>query len=294
MDKQESNTIQDLVSDKECPERVYYDRFYKNKPFPRISISKCGRYWNKLISLNRAIILKNLPDLLGKKVLLLGNGISEAEFFLLTKGAHVVYSDLSVEAVRLAQQAVEQSEFNVYRDKIEFFALDATKALPFPENSFDVIYGAMFVHHFDDEKKDLFLSEIYRCLKEGGVCRFSDCAYSPLWQNMKTGLFNSLRVWFYKTRGNSPEDIKASQCGGFKEAQIIYWKNKYGFRDYLFERHSFFLWLGGRLGTWLFFRKGNIICECVNYLMYCMDLLCVEHNPLMRNHMINLVWGYTK
>lgn len=286
--------IRDLVMDKDCAERQYYDNFYRSKPLPKITIKKCERFWNNRINVARPVILKKLGDISDKKILLVGNGASMMELFLLTKGAHLIYSDLSLEGLKLAQRVVENSEFKAYADRLEFIAFDATKKLPFPDNSLDAIFGSMFVHHLSEEQKSTFLSECCRCLKKDGLCLFNDTAYSPVWQKMKVGPLNHVRLWFYKTRGNSPEDIKASQEGGFEKTQILGWKESCGFRDYLFERHSFFLWIGNRLGAWIFFRKKNFVCDCISYFAYFLDQLFVEYNPLMRDHMINLIWGFKK
>ena len=72
---------------------------------------------------------------------------------------------------------------------IEFHAVNALH-LPFPDGSFDIVYGSAFVHHLDDV--DLFFSEGYRCLKKNGVCRFFDQADAPLWSVLKRTVLRPL------------------------------------------------------------------------------------------------------
>jgi predicted SAM-dependent methyltransferase len=51
--------------------------------------------------------------------------------------------------------------------------LDATKQLPFPDNSLDVIFTEQFFEHLSQQDGLYFLSETYRVLKPGGILRQS-------------------------------------------------------------------------------------------------------------------------
>ncbi len=61
---------------------------------------------------------------------------------------------------------------NVRGTKDDFLELDVTKdALPFSDNSVDVIYNEDFIEHLDQKQIMLFLAETFRVLKPGGVHR---------------------------------------------------------------------------------------------------------------------------
>lgn len=51
--------------------------------------------------------------------------------------------------------------------------LDATKKLPFPDNSIDIVFTEQFFEHLLQENGLIFLSEVYRVLKPGGILRQS-------------------------------------------------------------------------------------------------------------------------
>lgn len=51
--------------------------------------------------------------------------------------------------------------------------LDATKPLPFPDNSFNYIFAEQFIEHITLRETGKFIGGCYRILKEGGKIRFS-------------------------------------------------------------------------------------------------------------------------
>ncbi len=66
-----------------------------------------------------------------------------------------------------------QYEFIEYArtHKIEFG--DATKRLPLPDNSVEVLYSSHMIEHLDREEMNRFLSEVMRVLKPGGIVRLA-------------------------------------------------------------------------------------------------------------------------
>ena len=48
---------------------------------------------------------------------------------------------------------------------------DLRKGIPFPENSVDAVYHSHFFEHLDREHTPVFLKEVYRVLKPGGLQR---------------------------------------------------------------------------------------------------------------------------
>jgi len=51
--------------------------------------------------------------------------------------------------------------------------LDATKRLPFPNNSFEYIFAEQFIEHISFQDSQRFLAEAYRILKDDGVIRLA-------------------------------------------------------------------------------------------------------------------------
>ena len=177
-------------------ERKYYDRHYKDLTFKKLTLKEIQSPWYDETMPEHLVLLNSLGDLSGKTVLLLGNGTSFKEFYFLDLGARVVYSDISIEAVNYAKELFFHSELQEIRhENIEFHAIDALH-LPFPDDSFDVIYGYAFVHHI--EELEQFFSEVNRCLKKDGICRFLDDAYSPIWQFIKNLLLKPLQQYIHK------------------------------------------------------------------------------------------------
>lgn len=60
---------------------------------------------------------------------------------------------------------------------IDFFSkkyvdfCDIRKPLPYPNNVFDAIYSSHTLEHLTKDKGEKLISEIYRILKKGGICR---------------------------------------------------------------------------------------------------------------------------
>lgn len=204
--------IYDFVSQNEYGEREHFDNlneFYKRYDHVIQSVDDFYRLWQNEVGFKE--LLESMGDISGKKILLLGNGTSLKELYFAWLGAKCVYTDLSLEAVKYVKDIFDQSELKQFDQNIEFHAVDACR-LPFPDESFDIIYGCVFVHHISD--LDIFLSEVRRCLKTDGICRFLDPAYSPMWQFLKRTLLKPLQLYTHRKYGISPADLNATIRGG--------------------------------------------------------------------------------
>jgi ubiquinone/menaquinone biosynthesis C-methylase UbiE len=274
-------------------ERRFYDSRYEEADLPGVDLDKIRFAWYDETRPENGALLKSLGDLRGKRVLLLGNGTDTKELHLLELGAEVVYTDISIQAVRHVRQVFSKSDLKEQgHDSIEFHAADAMH-LPFPENSFDVIYGFAFVHHVPDF--DQFFSEVRRCLKPGGICRFLDGAYSPIWQFTKSTVLRSLQSYTHKKRGISPEDLKATKRGGYREEEVAEWMERFGFKELLFVRVSFFLWLTRRGLGKLFGFKPKVFRRAKPFLLAMKGLDTLgDRTGILRSNLIALVWGFTK
>lgn len=233
-------------------------------------------------------LLSSLGELQGKRVLLLGNGMSIKELYFSIAGADVVYTDLSMSAVRAVKDSLVLKEAkNVFKGgSIQFQAINALH-MPFPDDSFDVIYGCAFAHHV--QEIDALLKEVRRCLKPGGICRFMDDAYSPLWRFLKKSLLYPLQKYSH-SKGISPEDLIATHKGGYRFDQMAEIAARLDFENVIYERTSFFEYFLQR-GTTKIGGKALIAllpaCRAIDQYLH-------DQTSVIKKQGIRLVWGFQK
>jgi len=279
--------------------REIYDDAYSRRTtsqtttnISQITLASLAEQWEDNTIPWRKTMLDALGELSGKEILLLGNGASFKEFFFLHLGARVIFTDLSLEVVRRAQYMFRRSElFEKYSSSIEFHAVDAMR-LPFRDGTFDIIYGSKFVGFLDSHL--LFFSEVSRCLKPNGICRFSDDAVAPLWDYAKRKFVRPVRKLIY--RSPTPHDILRSKGeGGFRKEDLSVFMEKCGFRKMLFVRENFFLRISqlicGKLFDW-----NPIYLNRARPLFLVMKWIddCLYKTYWMKNNYIALTWGFDK
>ncbi len=271
-------------------EQEHYDDWYDaertGSPPPLESLE---RQWRSRYYPMNNMVLERVGDVRDKDVLLLGNGTSEKELYLLTQGpASMIVSDLSP----VAAQAAHDRWAPEVGDRVMWAAIDGT-ALPFPEESLDVVYAYAMVHHVEDVGG--LLAETGRVLRPNGRAVFMDDGYSPLWQGAKTTALKPLMRYFHSKEPPSPEDLRFTMHGGFREEELAKliraagcepWFERSSFVHYLFTRASerlppqrLFRYLAGREAL----LNGLIAAD-----------RGLERVPGMRRNLIRLVWGMTK
>jgi SAM-dependent methyltransferase len=278
------------------------EQFYDQKhvaPWPDhgpISFENLEQRWHSEHSPWSLTLLESLGDLTNRRILLLGNGVSIDEFYFLKLGASIVFTDLAFSTIISMSTHFADSElFESYNKKVEFHAVDALN-LPFPDASFDIIYGSNFVHHIDDDNLPKLFSEICRCLKPGGKCRFSDGAYSPIWQFSKATFLRPLQVYTHKTIGLSPQDLKATKRGGYRQEEVAELMGTVGFASMVYIRQSFFLPLFtrgvGKLLGWQhrLIQPGSSTLKALVRL----DETLADRSRLFKKNTLSLVWGFDK
>lgn len=112
----------------------------------------------------KPMMMSMMPDLKGKRVLMLGCGTGEESEILRNFGAEpkdLVGIDTSEKSIEIAKET--------YPD-IEFMIADM-RNIPFEDNSFDFIYSSLAVH-YSPNIEDVY-KEVYRLLKSGGEFLFS-------------------------------------------------------------------------------------------------------------------------
>ena len=110
-----------------------YDKFAKER---QEQLKKGEKRPHRFIE--KPMMRELLPNLTGKKVLMLGCGTGEESLMLNEFGAtDIVGIDLSEESIRLAKESYPNCEFLVG---------DMHK-LPFENDSFDFVYSSLAIHY---------------------------------------------------------------------------------------------------------------------------------------------------
>lgn len=273
-------------------ERQFYDEVYvqaRNDIKRRQDIDSVWPIWNLPDAPENKIVLEKVGNLTDKTVLLLGNGESVKELiFLKMNPAHLVYSDLSAQALINIKEKFDLSN---YHQQLTFAAIDA-HFIPFSENTFDLIYGYAMVHHLSD--LDSFFESVVKTLKPGGKAVFMDDAFSPIWHYSKQTWLKPLMKYSHKRTGISPEDYRFSMSGGFREESLVEKIKRVGGEPY-FVRTSFLTYLFYRGSEKLLPRfldkalRGRPIARLINLLD---KVLCKL--PIFKRNQIRLIWGLTK
>jgi SAM-dependent methyltransferase len=280
--------VGDFVGGLEDDERAYHERCYERlEPLSTLTMADVSRPWTEPWQPENAMLRRRLGDLAGSRVLLLGNGGSLKELALLGDAPDVlVISDLSVHgaaSIRVAWELLGMP------GRALFAAIDATR-IPLADGSVDVVYADAMAHHLPDVGP--MLAEVARVLAPGGRAVFFDAAFSPLWQWAKTGVLRPMMRAAHRVRSISPEDLRATLSGGFREEQLRDEIERLGCVPY-FERQGFLGYLVRR-GADLsqrFYVTGRVprTAKALNGV----DAL-LSRLPAYRNNLIRLAWGFDK
>jgi SAM-dependent methyltransferase len=277
--------------------RDVYDEFYMREQTSKVTLADVTEPWLDDTFPWRRTMLENLGSLSGRQVLLLGNGASYKEFYFLHLGARVVFTDVSLVAARRAQSVFRGSGlWEMHREHIEFHAVDAMH-LPFPDESFDVIYGSKFVGFLNNLSD--FFSEVRRCLKPGGICRFSDDAYSPAWDAIRRTLWQPIKARFLWKSMSPLDRIRSGSSPygsfGFKEELLTPFIKQFGFSRMVFVREYFLLRIAqlcwGKLVR--FDSKRLSYARPLYFAMMWLDNQLARTSWMRRNRLA-LTWGFDK
>jgi ubiquinone/menaquinone biosynthesis C-methylase UbiE len=282
--------VLDFTGTETTAEQAHYEELYASEPKASgQSLPELESLWASHYYPMNQIVLERIGDITGKVLLLVGNGTSEKELFLLTRDpALLVFSDLSPAALR----AIRDRYAHLADNRIVFAAIDA-QDLPFADEQVDLVYAYAVVHHLPDVAA--FLTEIARVLRPGGRCVFMDDAYSPGWQFAKKTFLRPLMRYFHHLDPISPEDKRFTLGGGFKEEELAEriraaggepWFTRSGLVHYLVTRAS------ERLpprSLWSRVRESD---RFLTALIAVDDAL--GRIPAVRRNQIRLVWGFDK
>jgi SAM-dependent methyltransferase len=274
-------------------ERAYYDQYYSDQPgWARLDLdlSSLGARWHgPQAPPERRAAWRRLGELQDKTVLLLGNGDSYPELYLLTaRPAVLIYSDLSPAGLRSIRDGFD---VDGYQERLLFAAIDACD-LPFFDGSVDVIWAFAVAHHMPD--LDRFLGEAARVLRPGGRCVLMDNAYSPLWQRLKLGALRPLMRLSHRREPRSPEDMRDTLAGGFREEDLARRITAVGGRPW-FERQALFSYMWHRASVALFPDELRFLSRhrSIDSVLVAVDTHLARFKPVRRN-LVRLIWGFDK
>lgn len=107
-------------------------------------------------------ILPHLPH--SGTILELGAGQGQDSRFFAKRGFAVTSTDLAPRPLAISQQLAKEADL-----KITFQEVDIATTLPFPDQTFTVVYSHLALHYFDTKTTAYSFSEINRVLKAGGM-----------------------------------------------------------------------------------------------------------------------------
>lgn len=285
----------DFVLERQClkGEKNHYDKEYSRIDKMQVDMTSVSKLWFDETEPWYKTLLDSLGEISGKRILLLGNGTSIREFYFYQLGADIVFTDLSIEAVRYAKRLFDcyiknDSQIN----RVEFHAVNALQ-LPFSDRSFDVIYGSAFAHHLTDF--DCLFREVYRCLDANGKCRFFDQAKSPVWDTMKVTVLKPFQLYSYWKYPRSPEDQRAAHKSPFEYKALKLFKEKHGFKTMYFNKRWFFLGIArrhyGKMVRW----SAKDMRKARSLFLFAKRLdQRLENTSFMKKNTLMLIWGFDK
>jgi SAM-dependent methyltransferase len=285
--------VLDFVSDPErAAEREFYDQGYvdlQKRKLPPTPIESLSYRWHDPRMAPDPSVFKHLGSIRDKRVVLLGNGASDKELFLLTQQPRsLLLSDLSAEAVRAIR---DRYRLDDYEGMVHFAAIDALD-LPFLDESQDVVYGYAFAHHLSD--LDPFLAEVARVLRPGGRAVFMDDAYAPAWQRAKLTVLRPLMRYSHRRKPISPEDLRATLGGGFKEDDLSARIRGLGGEPW-FHRENLLFYFWTRAVVCLSPKRFAHLGQHagITRALHAADRRLTRYRVVQRN-LIRMVWGFDK
>lgn len=119
------------------------------------------------------------------------------------------FLDLGLDAVGVDQTPV--SELSL--DSTNYIEADLEMALPFPDNSFDVVFSKSVVEHFYYPEN--LMAEVHRILKKGGTV----VTMTPSWRHNMKIFFNDFT---HRTPFSSESLRDLHLIAGFQEVEVNY------------------------------------------------------------------------
>jgi SAM-dependent methyltransferase len=268
-------------------ERSFYESEYANQTAEPVGdeTKHVTDLWKTPYYPVNRIVLAKVGNTRDKVVVSLGQGDSAKELAFALDGPRLlVVTDIAAAGLSALRQ-----RFPRLTKDVVFATIDAQN-LPFRDESIDVLYGYAVVHHLSDIRT--FLREAARVVKPGGRAIFMDDGYSPVWQWLKLGPCHSLMKRAHAEAPVSPEDVRATMRGGFKEAELRTLMSDLGVTPW-FERSCLIHYLVTRAGE-----KMKLPVQPAHHPWLLRALSAADRGlaalPGIRPHLIRLAWGFTR
>jgi ubiquinone/menaquinone biosynthesis C-methylase UbiE len=275
------------------PEQAHYERVYADvgrHQQAASDLTELEAQWETAYYPMNRRVLERVGPVGGKRLLLLGNGTSTKELFLVTQEPELmIFSDLAPAAVNAVKKRFPLPEV---RERVVFAAIDAER-VPLVDASVDVVYAYAVVHHLPDV--EAFLHEANRVLRPGGRAVFMDDAFSPIWQFAKRTFLRPLMRYFHALEPPSPEDLRFTLEGGFRETHLAAVIHDLGAEPW-FERSTFLHYLVTRASERL--PPRTLLASVREREKLLRRLVAVDdwlaRASFVRRNQIRLVWGFDK
>ncbi|MEK7174443.1 MAG: class I SAM-dependent methyltransferase [Patescibacteria group bacterium] len=147
-------------------ERVFWDEVWRHRiksgEFTELTNWFQKKLYEKRIS---EVLLPLYGDFHGKKVLEAGCGSGYAGLLLAKLGATTSFLDFSTSALEYSKELGRKISVP---EKRVIYTRGDIRQLPFPSESFDLIYNSGVLEHYGDQEIIFILQEFKRVLKKGG------------------------------------------------------------------------------------------------------------------------------
>lgn len=148
---------------------------YGIKKIKKVDVKKLYRIWSKwyekeenpLMKIEENNLLKAVGNIRNKVILDLGCGAGRHSIYLAKKGAFVHAIDFSKEMLKRAERKAKKN-----MAKIIFKQYDIMKALPYKNETFEVVLCSLVLNHFKNFKP--IFKEVARVLRKRGLFMLSD------------------------------------------------------------------------------------------------------------------------
>ncbi|MEI2439430.1 methyltransferase domain-containing protein [Priestia megaterium] len=120
--------------------------------------------WDESAELVYSVLKKEIGDFKEKRILEAGSGTGRISLALAKEGAKVTLMDFSETALLQSEQRFKQVGLHA-----EFILADIFNMESIPDNTYDVVWNAGVIEHFDYEQQLKALDEMNRVLKPNGI-----------------------------------------------------------------------------------------------------------------------------
>ena len=157
--------------------------------------------------LEKPAIFAKLPDLKGKKVLVLGCGSGEECLELLERGAEqIVAIDSSSDLIDWAKTQIVDPKIQFNCEDISSMDFEKCLSVSDEEQKFDLVFSSLTMHYIQDWSR--VLRQLKKCLKVGGKFLLS-CHHPIKWgaESTRSKDYNSF-ILGYKKHKNPQKDFE--------------------------------------------------------------------------------------